>query len=85
VTFNGVNYSHIIDPRTGWPISNIVSVSVFSPSAELSDALATTVFVLGVENGLNLINQLKDTHCIIIDASNIIHKSDKLKTNEELL
>ena len=85
VIFNGVNYSHIIDPRTGWPISNIVSVSVFSPSAELSDALATTVFVLGVENGLNLINQLKDTHCIIIDASNTIHKSDKLKTNEELL
>lgn len=85
VIFNGVNYSHIIDPRTGWPISNIVSVSVFSPSAELSDALATTVFVLGVENGLNLINQLKDTHCIIIDAFNTIHKSDKLKTNEELL
>ena len=85
VTFKGVNYSHIIDPRTGWPIANIISVSVFSPSAELSDALATTVFVLGVGSGLNLINQLKDTHCIIIDASNAIHKSDKLKTNEELL
>ena len=85
VTFKGINYSHIIDPRTGWPIANIISVSVFSPSAELSDALATTVFVLGVGSGLNLINQLKDTHCIIIDASNAIHKSDKLKTNEELL
>ena len=49
VTFNGIRYTHIIDPRTGYPASGIVSVSVFAKHTELADALATGIFVLGVE------------------------------------
>ena len=59
VTFNGKRYSHIIDPRTGYPATGIVSVSVFAKQTELADALATGIFVLGVEVGLDLVNQLK--------------------------
>ncbi len=47
VEFNGKKYTHIIDPRTGWPASGLTSVSIFAPKAELADALATSVFVMG--------------------------------------
>ena len=82
VTFNGKRFSHIIDPRTGYPTSEIISVSVFAPKAELSDALATSVFVMGTEAGLNLINQLKDIECIIIDSEGKIHTSTNININK---
>ncbi|MEZ4854142.1 FAD:protein FMN transferase [Flavobacterium sp.] len=58
VTFNGKRYSHIIDPRTGYPASGLVSVSVFAKKTELADALATSIFVMGKEVGIDFINQL---------------------------
>ena len=63
----GERYAHIIDPRTGWPARGLVSVTVVCPSAELADALATAVFVMGKEDGLNLINQLKGIECLVIN------------------
>ncbi|WP_396191420.1 FAD:protein FMN transferase [Flavobacterium sp.] len=75
VTFNGIRYSHIIDPRTGYPATGIVSVSVFSKQTEIADALATGIFVLGVEVGLDLVNQLKGIECIIVDDKGKIHAS----------
>jgi thiamine biosynthesis lipoprotein len=75
----GKRYSHIIDPRTGYPVQGVVSVSVLAPSAELCDALATSVFVLGVDAGLNLINQLKGVSCIIVDDQQKVHTSNQLK------
>ncbi|SEK25450.1 thiamine biosynthesis lipoprotein [Maribacter orientalis] len=67
VTFNDVRYTHIIDPRTGYPATGIISVTVFAPKAELADALATSIFVMGIEVGLNRIEQLPQVECIIID------------------
>ncbi|MEZ4971470.1 MAG: FAD:protein FMN transferase [Flavobacteriaceae bacterium] len=81
ITFDGRKYSHILDPRTGSPISGINSVSVFSKTAELSDALATAIFVLGVDSGMALINQLKGTEAIIVDGNNIMHKSSGILMN----
>lgn len=82
VTFNGVKYSHIIDPRTGYPSTGIISVTIFAPSAELCDALATSVFITGVETGLNIINQIKGVECIIIDDQNDIHTSNNIELNK---
>lgn len=76
VTFNGTRYSHIIDPRTGYPATGIVSISVFAPQTEIADALATGIFVLGVDIGLNLVNQLKGIECIIVDDKGKIHYSN---------
>lgn len=78
VTFNNKRYSHIIDPRTGYPSSGIVSVTVFAPMAELADALATSVFVMGIETGLNRINQLPKVECIIIDDKGNITTSTNI-------
>jgi thiamine biosynthesis lipoprotein len=78
VTFNGKRYSHIIDPRTGYPATGIVSVSVFAKTTEIADALATGIFVLGVEVGLDLINQLKGIECIIVDDQGSVHASKNI-------
>jgi len=82
VTFKGVKYSHIIDPRTGYPSTGILSVTIFAPSAELCDALATSVFITGAETGLNTINQIKGVECIIIDDKNKIHTSKNIELNK---
>lgn len=79
VTFNGVRYSHIIDPRTGMPASGLASVTVFAPKAELADALATSVFVMGKDIGLDRINQLPNIECIIIDGQGNIFTSNRIK------
>ncbi|WP_413997323.1 FAD:protein FMN transferase [Maribacter sp. 2307ULW6-5] len=69
VRINGTRYVHIIDPRTGYPSTGILSVSVFAPKAELADALATAIFVMGKEVGLDRVNQLPGVECIIIDEA----------------
>ncbi len=83
IEFNGKRYSHIIDPRTGYPASGIVSATVFARSAELADALATSIFVMGVEVGLNRINQLPGVECVIIDDKGNIHNSKNISIKKE--
>lgn len=82
VTFNGKLYTHIIDPRTGYPSSGIISVTVFAPKAELADALATSVFVMGKEAGLDRINQMPKIECIIIDDKGNITKSKNIEIDK---
>lgn len=79
VVFNGKTYSHIIDPRTGYPATGILSVTVFAPKAELADALATSVFVMGKETGLDRINQLPNVECVIIDEDGNVLTSKNIK------
>ena len=83
VTFNGKRYTHIIDPKTGYPSSGIVSTTVFAPKAELADALATSVFVMGVDVGLNRINQLPNVECIVVDDKGNIHTSKNIDINKQ--
>ncbi|VXB90002.1 FAD:protein FMN transferase [Maribacter litoralis] len=74
-------YTHILNPKTGFPATGINSVSVFAKSAELSDALATSIFVMGLDAGLALINQLGDTEVIIVDSANKMYKSNGILLN----
>ena len=73
-------YSHIIDPRTGLPVVALKNVSVVCPDAELGDALATAVSVLGVTDGLALINKLNGIECMIIDKDNKKHFSKHINS-----
>ena len=79
VSFNGKRYSHIIDPRTGYPATGIISATVFAPSAELADALATSIFVMGIEAGIDRIEQLPGVECLIIDESGRMHTSTNIE------
>lgn len=54
---DGVRYSHILDPRTGWPVSERVSVTVWAPTGLAADALSTALFVLGGEEGEALLRE----------------------------
>lgn len=45
--YQGKRYGHVIDPRTGWPVQGVESVTVLSPDAAIADALATGLYVLG--------------------------------------
>lgn len=47
--YNGVRYGHIIDPRTGWPAGEMLSVTVLHPSAAWADALGTAIYVMGFD------------------------------------
>lgn len=47
----GIRYAHVVDPRTGWPVRGVASVSVLAPTGLTSDVLSTTLFVLGPERG----------------------------------
>ncbi|MCB0424654.1 MAG: FAD:protein FMN transferase [Mangrovimonas sp.] len=82
VRFNGTLYTHIIDPRTGYPATGILSASIFTKTAELADALATSVFVMGLETGLDFINQLKGVECVIVDENNKIHTSSNITLSQ---
>ncbi|MGX1929591.1 FAD:protein FMN transferase [Flagellimonas sp. 2504JD4-2] len=75
IIINDKKYSHIIDPRTGYPTSGINSVSVFAKNAELCDAMATAVFTMGRDSGIHLINQIDGVEVVVVDADNKIHKS----------
>jgi FAD:protein FMN transferase len=77
-----VRYSHNINPITGFPVKGIKSVSIISQSAELSDALATAVYVMGVDVGMHLVNQLPHVHGIIIDDENRSFYSNKINLTQ---
>lgn len=78
---NDKKFTHVLNPKTGFPSTGINSVSVFAKSAELSDALATSIFVMGLDAGLALINQLGDTEVIIVDNTNKMYKSNGIILN----
>ena len=81
IMVDGKKYSHTIDPHTGLPVTGIKSVTVISPNAEICDAMATPVMIMGIEHGLHLINQLKHVECLIIDDHNKIYTSHNIKCN----
>ncbi|MGC4039272.1 MAG: FAD:protein FMN transferase [Flavobacterium sp.] len=83
LTIDGKRYSHIIDPRTGYPSTGISSVTVFAKSAELGNGLSTSMVVMGIEAGLDLINQVLGVSAVIIDDSGKIYYSDNIEINRK--
>ncbi len=80
VTIDGKQYAHILDPRTGYPVEHLRSVTIVCPDAELADGLATAVFVLGPQEGLKLLNALRGIEGMLVDATGGLHFSDRLKS-----
>ena len=64
---DGVRYSHVMDPRTGYPVSNgVVSVSIVADNCTLADGLATAVMVMGAEKGIQLVNRLPNVEALVV-------------------
>lgn len=75
---DGITYHHILHPGTGKSAHEIRSASVLGKSATITDALATSVFVLGIEKGLQLLNDIDDIEGVIIDQDGKLHYSKGL-------
>lgn len=74
---NGKWYHHILNPATGYPYDNgLTAVSIRSDSSLVGDALSTTVFALGQEKGLKLLNRLSEAEGIVITEDLTMHASD---------
>ena len=72
---DGVRYHHILDPKTGSSTHEILSSSIIGQSATDTDALSTSVFILGVEKGMQLIDSIADTEAVLIDNHGDMHYS----------
>lgn len=80
-TNNNLRYAHIINPKTGLPSTGIKSVTVICPDAEIGDALATSIFILGKTEGIQLVNTLKNIEALIITDQDEIVTSRHLILN----
>jgi thiamine biosynthesis lipoprotein len=83
---NGKRYHHILNPQTGYPEDNgLVSVSIITARSIDADALSTTIFLLGLEKGLALVEKLPDTEAIFITADKKVYTSSGVSaTNFEI-
>jgi len=75
---DGVRYHHIIDPRTGWPATDCMSVTIVAKEAAMADALATGCFVLGPKLGMELIRSLPGVEGIIVSSEGKVLASSEL-------
>jgi thiamine biosynthesis lipoprotein len=66
IAIGGIRYSHILDPITGLGLTNRIQASIIAPNATATDALATTVCILGPERGLALIEALPKTSALVL-------------------
>lgn len=79
---DGTRYHHIIEPATGAPADGVRSTTIVGPDAVMTDALSTSVFVMGVDRGLRLIATLPDYEGIVIDSEGQLFYSDGLGAAE---
>ena len=78
---DGQRYHHILNPKTGKSATGLVSVSVIGPDAMTTDALSTTLFIVGKEQGFKLLDQFVGYEAIVIDHDLNMYFSKGLSTN----
>ena len=72
---DGERHHHIVDPSTGRSPASVRSVTILGPDGLSCEALSKSVFVLGVESGLQLVESLADVDAVIVDAQGRLHRS----------
>lgn len=76
---NGIRYHHIIDPESGDSARELHSVTIIGPDATTTDALSTSVFVLGLQRGMDLVNASPEVDAILVDSKGRLHYSAGLQ------
>ncbi|HHV93122.1 MAG TPA: FAD:protein FMN transferase [Firmicutes bacterium] len=77
---NGKRYHHILNPETGYPAeTGLASVSIITPASTTADALSTSVFLLGVEKGLALLEELENVEGMLITNDRKVYLTSGLK------
>ena len=86
ILINGIRYSHIINPKTGYPSTGLTGVTVIGPNAEMCNGFSTSIIVLGKQEGLKLINKQKDYAALLItDKGKIIRSKKYHKIKREII
>lgn len=75
IQMGGREISHVFDPRTGQPVDHWSGVSVLSTSAWLADILSTTLMVLSLDEGLELVSDMDGTEFLAVDRDGVIFTS----------
>jgi thiamine biosynthesis lipoprotein len=78
--FGGKRYHHIIDPRSGYPAKETVSVTVIHPDAATADAAATALFVAGPEHWAGIARQMGIHYVMLIDHKGVIHMNPAMQS-----
>jgi len=77
---DGVTYHHILNTKTGYPVDNgLAAVSVIAETSIDADALSTVLFVLGIEDGLKLVDELTGVECIYVTSDGLVTMSQGAK------
>ncbi len=74
----GERHHHILDPRTGRSPSSVRSVTILANDGLTTEALSKSVFVLGVERGLQLVESQPGADAVVVDATGTLHYSQGL-------
>lgn len=79
-------YHHILDPQTGYPVQNdLYSVTIISDSSTFADALSTSVFVMGMDKGLELINNIDNVYAVFVNKNYEIKLSNGLSIDNNII
>ena len=81
ILVNGQKYSHTINPKTGLPVRGVKSVTIISSNAEIADAMATPVMIMGIRAGLDMINQINNLEAIVVDDNDRVYTSKNIHFN----
>lgn len=79
---DGKKYHHIIHPTTGYSASEVRSASILANDSTTTDALSTSIFVMGVSKGLELLNSLDGVEGVIVDQQGKIYYSEGLEKEQ---
>lgn len=79
VEFNGKRYSHLINPKTGYPSTGLISVTVIGPNAETANGFSTSMMILGKDEGIKLIENFPEYLYILVTDDGQVLKSKNLK------
>jgi len=80
--YEGSTYHHILNTETGYPArTNISQVTIVAPTSQMADALSTSVLLLGIEEGLKLIESFEDVEAIFITKDKEVHITEALRDN----
>jgi thiamine biosynthesis lipoprotein len=80
IEIEGERYGHLIDPRTGWPVRGLASVSVYAADGVVNDILSTGLFVMGHEDGLRLAEELDGVEAMFVLDAEPGHRSEVITT-----
>lgn len=85
IEVDGVKYHHILNPETGYPYENdIAGITIISDKSTTGDALSTSVFALGIEEGMKFVEELDDVDAIFVTKEKGIYVTSGIRDNFEL-